>query len=70
MSFLCPTLKQIACIKAESSILAGSAETQKFAYFKPTKGQKVIQKVGIVSLKVPREDPEESLRLNRVVEAG
>ena len=27
-------------------------------------------KIGIVSLEVPREDPEESLRFNRVVEAG
>ena len=70
MSFLCPTLKQIACMKTESSVLAGSAETQKFAYIKPTKGKKVIQKVGIVSLEVPREDPEESLRFDRVVEAG
>jgi hypothetical protein len=57
-------------MKTESSVLAGSAETQKFAYIKPTKGKKVIQKVGIVSLEVPREDPEESLRFNRVVEAG
>ena len=70
MSFLCPTLKQVACIKTESSVLAGSADTQTFAYFKPTKRQKVIQKVGMVSLEVPREGLKESLRFGRVVEAG
>ena len=69
MSFLCPKLKQVACIKTESSVLAGSAKTQKFVYFKPTKRQKVIQKVGMVSQGVPRVDPEESLRFSRVVEA-
>jgi hypothetical protein len=52
MSFLCLKLKQVACTKAENSVLAGG-KTTKFAYSKPTKNQKVIQKVGIVSLEVP-----------------
>ena len=42
MSFLYPELKQVACIKTESSVLAGSGETQISAYFKPTTRPKVI----------------------------
>jgi hypothetical protein len=53
MSFLCLELKQVACTKAENSVLAGGGKTAKFAYSKPTKNQKVIQKVGIVSLEMP-----------------
>jgi len=37
-------LKQEACIMTESSDLAANAETEIFAYFKPTKRQKVIEK--------------------------
>ena len=53
----------------ESSDLAANAETEIFAYFKPTKRQMVIQKAGRNSLGVLREDPEESLKFDRVVEA-
>jgi len=52
MSFLSLELKQVACIKTESSVLAESGETQKFTDFKPTK----TQKVRMVSLGVPTED--------------
>ena len=52
MSFLCLELKQVVCTKTENRVLAGG-KTAKFAYSKPTNNQKVIQKVGIVSLKVP-----------------
>ena len=53
MSFLRLKLKQVACTKTENSVLAGGGKTVKFAYSKPTKNRKVIQKVGIVSLEVP-----------------
>jgi hypothetical protein len=51
MSSPCPELKQLACTKTESSVLAKGAKTEKFVDSKPTK--KVTQKVGIVSLGVP-----------------
>jgi hypothetical protein len=70
MSFLCLELKQVACTKTENSVLAGGGKTVKYADSKPTKKQKVIQKVRIVCLGVPSEDPKERLRFNRVVEAG
>ena len=53
MSFLCLELKQLACTKTENSVLAKGAKTETFADSKPTKKQKVTQKVGIVSLGVP-----------------
>ena len=37
MSFLCPKLKQIACMKTESSVLAKGEKTEKFADSKPIK---------------------------------
>ncbi len=70
MSFLCLELKQVACTKTENSVLAAGRKTAKFAYSKPTKNQKVVQKVGIVSLEVPWEDPEERSWFGRMVEAG
>jgi hypothetical protein len=39
-------LKQVACIKTESSDLAAGAETEGFADFKPTNRRKVVQKAG------------------------
>jgi hypothetical protein len=63
-------LKQVACIKTESSYLAAGAKIEGFADFKPTNREKVVQKAGRDSLWVPREDIEESLRFGRVVEAG
>ena len=53
MSFLCLELKQLACTKTGSSVLAKGAKTYKFADSKPTKKRKVTQNVGIVSLGVP-----------------
>jgi hypothetical protein len=53
MSFICLELKQLACTKTGSSVLAKGAKTEKFADSKPTKKQKVTQNVGIVSLGVP-----------------
>jgi hypothetical protein len=53
MSSLCPELKQLACTKTESSVLAKGAKTEKFVDSKPTTKKKVTQKVGIVSLGVP-----------------
>ena len=53
MSFLCLELKQLACTKTGSSVLSKGAKTEKLADSKPTKNQKVIHKVGIVSLGVP-----------------
>ena len=53
MSFLCLQLKQVASKKTENSVLAGGGKTMKFADSKPTKNQKVIQKVEIVNLGVP-----------------
>jgi len=50
MSFLCLELKQLACTKTGSSVLAKGAKTDKFADSKPTKKQNVTQNVGIVSL--------------------
>src|SRR5882672_3328405 len=70
MSFLCIELKQLACTKTESSVLAKGAKTDKFADSKPTKKQNGTQKVGIVSLGVLFKDPKERLRFDRVVEAG
>jgi hypothetical protein len=43
-------LKQVACIKTESSDLAAGAETEGFADFKPTNREKVVQKAGRNSL--------------------
>jgi hypothetical protein len=37
---------------------------------KPTRREKVIQNAGRDSLRVPREDPKESLSIGRAVEAG
>lgn len=53
MSFLYHELKQSACTKTESSVLATGAEMCKFAYSKPTTKHQVTQKVGIVSLGLP-----------------
>jgi hypothetical protein len=37
MRSLCPELKQSACTKTESSVLAKGAKTEEFADSKPTK---------------------------------
>jgi hypothetical protein len=37
MSSLCPELKQVACTKTESSVLAKGEKTEKFADSKPIK---------------------------------
>jgi hypothetical protein len=60
----------MACIKTESRDLAAGAKTQRCAGSKPTRREKVIQKAGRDSLRVPREDPKKSLSVDRVVEAG
>jgi hypothetical protein len=39
-------LKQVACIKTESSDLSAAAKTEGFADSKPTNRGKVIQKAG------------------------
>ena len=53
MSFLCPELKQVACTKTESIVLAKGAKTDKFAHSKPKKKKKkATQKVRIVGLGV------------------
>ena len=70
MSFICLELKQLACTKTGSSVLAKGAKTEKFADSKPTKKQKNTQKVVIVSLGVSYKDPKEWMRIDRVVEAG
>ena len=43
-------LKQVACIKTESSYLAAGAKIEGFADFKPTNREKVVQKAGRDSL--------------------
>ena len=53
MSFLCLELKQLACTKTGSSVLAKGVKTEEFADSRPTKQQKVTQTAGIVSLGVP-----------------
>jgi hypothetical protein len=58
----------MACIKIESSDLAASEKTKEFVDFKPTNRDKVVQKAWRDSIGVPREDPEESLKFDTVVE--
>ena len=53
MSIICLEFKQVAYTKTENSVLAGGGKTEKPVDSKPIKKQKVIQKVGIVSLGVP-----------------
>jgi hypothetical protein len=57
-------------MKTESTDLAAGAKTEGFANSNPTNREKVVQKTGRDSLWVPKEDPKESLRFGRVVEAG
>ena len=40
MSFICLELKQLACTKTESNVLAKGAKTEKFGESKPTKTKK------------------------------
>jgi hypothetical protein len=70
MSSVSTEHKQVACIKTGSSDLAVGAETERMADCKPTRREKVVQKAGRDSLRMPREDPKESLSIGRVVEAG
>jgi hypothetical protein len=70
MSSVSPELRQVACINTESSDLAAAAKTERFADFKPTRREKVVQKARCDSLRVPREDTKDSLRFGRVVEVG
>jgi hypothetical protein len=70
MSSVSPELRQVACINTGSCDLAAGAETEKLVNFRPTKRQKVVQKAERDSLGVPREDSKDSLRFDRVVEAG
>ena len=69
MSSVSQEHKQVACIKTGSSDLAVGAETEKMADCKPARRGKVVQKAGRDSLRVPREDIEDSLRFDRVVGA-
>jgi hypothetical protein len=54
----------------ESSDLEAIVKTERFADFKQTKKQKVMQKAGRVSLGVFRDDARKILNLGRVVEGS
>ena len=57
-------------MKTGSSDLAASAETEVFAYFRPTYEEKLVQKAERDSLTVHKSDPKESPNFGEVVEAG
>jgi hypothetical protein len=46
------------------------AQRETLPEYKPSRWQKVVQRVGKDSLGVPKEDAKESLMFGRVVEAG
>src|SRR5882762_1768282 len=57
-------------MKTGSSDLAASAETEVFAYFRPTQKEKIVQKAERDSLTMHKNDPKESSNFGKVVEAG
>ena len=70
MSFKYPEPKQIACMKRGRCDFEAGAKTERFTDYIPTRKQKVVKKAGRDSLRVPQEDPRESLRFGTVVVAG
>jgi hypothetical protein len=56
-------------MKRGSSNSAIGAKTERFANYRPTKREKVIQKAVKHSLGVPKENPKESLSFCKMVEA-
>src|ERR1700692_776035 len=57
-------------MKTGSSDLAASAETEVFAYFRPTQKEKIVQKAERDSLTMHKNDLKESSNFGEVVEAG